>query len=467
MSDRGSRAGRRVRHIVVSAALVGVAGLGAATALAAGTGLDGRFGTDGVVVTAAATGAAPDDSSAVAAQRDGRIVVGGASHSTEHGWRWRLDRHERDGDPDPAFGDGGTVLVDLAPPTGSGRDEGLSAIAVQRDGRIVAVGFVQSDADRQESALIRLDPDGGLDPDFGDGGRVIIDLAPPPQHDFLNTVAIDESGNIVVGGGCRNLVVARFTPDGSLDAAFNPDGPRPGVHITEAAAGEDNSELLGLVLDGHGRVVGGGYTTSRGRVDSIVVRFRRDGTLDPAFNPNGPRPGVAVAGLAPDGGWDVVFDVAVDRTGRIVTAGDAFVGVGAGLYDIALSRRRSDGTPDPSFGHGGVVFVNGGPGDSDDDAQDLVIQPDGRILVGGSAAPTAFGLDSDFLVARLLPDGRTDERFGRRGVLVTPIARGEASDEIWAIDLQTPSRLVAAGRCDRPSTGSDGCLVRYRVPAGA
>ena len=126
------------------------------------------------------------------------------------------------------------MLNMVAPPTLF--DERLIAVAVQDDGKIVAGGFVQSDSENQNSALARFNADGSLDTTFGVGGKVIVDLAPPPDHDFINAVLIQADGNIVVGGGCRSLFVARFTSKGTLDQSFNAAGPRPGVHVAEAAA---------------------------------------------------------------------------------------------------------------------------------------------------------------------------------------------------------------------------------------
>ena len=124
--------------------------------------------------------------------------------------------------------------------------------------------------------------------------------------------------------------------------SFNPGGPTPGSRSRGGDPGRTNAEILGLTLDQRGRIVGGGYATVEDggsfEVDSAVVRFLPDGTLDPSFNPGGPRPGAVVTEAGPD--WNVVFRVALDQRGRIVTAGDAFVGVGAGLYAAALQDEK-------------------------------------------------------------------------------------------------------------------------------
>ena len=170
-----------------------------------------------------------------------------------------------------------------------------------------------------------------------------------------------------------------------------------------------------------------------------------------------------VTEVAPGNNWDVVFRVAIDPHGRILTVGDAYMGRAAGGYDVALSRYRVDGTLDRSFGTGGIVTTNAGPGDSDDDVQGLAIQSSGKILVGGSAAPTAYLVDSDFMVARYNSDGSLDSSFGTGGIVTTPTGADGADDEIRDMALQIDSRLVASGACDQPATGRDVCLVRYNV----
>jgi uncharacterized delta-60 repeat protein len=242
----------------------------------------------------------------------------------------------------------------------------------------------------------------------------------------------------------------------------------PGLVITEVSSGDNaNDNILGIVLDNHGRIVAGGYSiTFNGQgpdVSSTLARYLSDGTLDASFNPDGPRPGIVVTSVAPGTGWDVIFDLALDRQGRIVTVGDAYVGAGAGGFDVALSRYLPDGTLDRSFGSGGIVLTNAGPHDSDDDAQAIAIQANGKILIAGSAAPTAFRVDSDFMVARYHPDGSVDKSFGVGGIAITPTGAERADDEIWAAAFQSGSTLVASGECDQLSTGRDVCLVRYGI----
>ena len=431
--------------------------------------LDARFGAGGVVVTATAAGDAADFQAGLAVQADGKIVVGGESDMGEAGggFQWRVSRYTRDGELDVTFGGGGTVLTSMVD-TG-GFDERIVSLAVQHDRQIVAAGVVQigPDSTQDGPALVRYNADGSLDDTFGEGGRVRLDVA--PGHDFVTQVLIDDAGRILVGGGCRHSFVARYTRDGELDPSFNANGALPGLLITEIAPSVENNsdEFLAMAIDASGRIVAAGYANvfdgTAQRIDSVVVRFQPDGTLDPTFNPDGPRPGVVITRVAPGLHWDVAFSVAIDVHGRTLTAGDAFVGIGAGGYDAALARYLPDGRLDRTFGGDGIVLTNLGPGDSDDDVRAVRLQANGKILAGGSAAPTFFLFDSDFAVARYNRDGSLDPTFGNGGISRMPTGANGGDDEIWAMTLQGGAHVIASGECDQALTGRDVCLVRFGI----
>ena len=90
-------------------------------------------------------------------------------------------------------------------------------VAVQPDGKIVGVGLWNGDL-----ALARYNPDGSLDANFGSGGKVLTDFA--PNWGIAFAVAIQSNGKIVVGGltghesnpRFRHFALARYNTDGSL-----------------------------------------------------------------------------------------------------------------------------------------------------------------------------------------------------------------------------------------------------------
>lgn len=153
-------------------------------------------------------------------------------------------------------------------------------------------------------------------------------------------------------------------------------------------------------------------------------------------------------------------DVAVQEDGRIVVAGDAWTS--ASGPDFALARYNPDGSLDTSFGSGGKVTTP--IGSSYDIAKALAIQPDGKIVVAGSSRS---GTTYDFAVARYHPDGSLDNAFNGDGMVTTDLAPS-VSDVAHDLVLQPDGKIVVAGETGTPYNGSSGsgkdfALVRYNT----
>src|SRR5439155_1647217 len=267
--------------------------------------LDPAFGSEGRVL---ANFGGRDGARALALQANGKIVVAGFT-SSDFGTlrRFALARYNADGTLDPSFGGGGRVLTNFA-----GRDE-ASALALQSDGKIVVAGFSGAGG-RQDFAVARYNPDGSLDPSFGSGGRVLTDFG---GDDEAAALALQSDGKIVVTGfsfsdaGGSDIALARYNPDGTLDASFGSGG----------RVLTDFGLASGLVLQSDGRIVvaGGGS----------LARYTPDGSLDPSFGAGGR--------VLTD--FDA-FALALQADGKIVVAGEGSVGFG---NDTALARYETVG----------------------------------------------------------------------------------------------------------------------------
>ncbi|KQV11986.1 MULTISPECIES: hypothetical protein [unclassified Kitasatospora] len=464
----------RIPHrpgLLLTAMLVASASVtGAAVAVAdTGTGtLDPRFGTEGVVSTATAPATGSDFQNGLVIDRQGRILVSGSSDMGEGagGNQWRISRYTPEGSLDPSFGSGGTVLTSMSAVGGS--EEHIWALALQADGKIVAVGHATTAAGGEDFALARYLPDGRLDPNFGQGGTVLTTIGPGQGADEAHDVRVLRDGRIMVAGftsttasrSSRDFALVAYCPDGSLDTSFGQDGARPGVVVTDLAGGRD--QLGGMTLDERGRIVVVGSAdlgAGRGGGSLAIARYWPDGRLDEKFGG-----GIVVTPMAADDLLDLAIAVAIDHRGRITVGGSADANAG-GPFDLALARYNPDGSLDAGFGTGGKVLTNVGPGQTDEDLRGLVIQRSGKILIGGSTAPTEFLVDSNFLVGRYNEDGSLDQSFGDGGFVVTPTSTGNGDNEIFNIALTRTGKLVAAGECERGATGRDVCLTRYEVGA--
>jgi len=287
-------------------------------------------------------------------------------------------------------------------------------------------------------------------PPGGPGVRITIPIS--GTDDTAYAGAVDGAGNVVMAGATSTgkSVLASITRTGQLNPAFGPDG----FVLYDFSTSTD--AWLALVHMSDGRYVGCGvYFNTQGTAnDFIVARFLGDGSLDGTFNGTG----YAVTPFLLSGPGGDLFDqcnaVAVDSDGSIVAAG---VTDADGPPHVALARYTADGALDGGFGSGGLLDINAGASaNASSEAHALLIQPDGKLLVAGYASGTS---NSDFLVMRLHADGTFDTTFGTNGIVRTPIGTGE--DIGNAMVLQPDGRIVVAGTAVITDNRHDFAIARY------
>lgn len=153
------------------------------------------------------------------------------------------------------------------------------------------------------------------------------------------------------------------------------------------------------------------------------------------------------------GGPEAAFDVVVQPDGRIIVAGAArTASTGA---DFALARYNSDGSLDTSFGAEGKVAIDFSG--SFDQANALALQPDGKIVLAGITGDQM--VESDFALARFNSDGGLDTSFGTDGKVVTDLFGG--LDSAAGVALQPDGRIVVIGASFNSALGGDFALARY------
>jgi len=367
---------------------------------------------------------------AAALQDDGKIVVAGAAADGVFGDGGDdgllVARFDVDGALDPSFGVGGAVRLDL------GDFAEAHEVLVQPDGKIVAVGRLETTSPGAPDRLVvvRLLAGGELDPLFADAGVFRSELSDSAA--FAATLQPD--GRILAAGGIRasqlprSALVARLLPDGRLDPSFGGDGyVQPGGAIDLAAA-------IALQPDG-GIVVA---ATPPGAAGTRVVRLLPDGAPDPSFGP---------AEAPSFGGSEGPNDVVVTSTGTIVVAGTS---TRSFLDQVGtLVAFRPDGTLDTSFGRGGTMTTEPSSRASSWDAAALL--PGDRILVAGASAPNPpEGLPSDFALGVYGPDGWPDPSFGEDGL---DTFEPEPGASARARGLAVAGRRVAVAGFAVPSDG--------------
>ena len=428
-----------------------------AAAQASGT-LDSSFGAGGKVVTP--IGGSVDEGTAVALQDDGRIVVAGYSESGT-GRRFAVGRYNSDGSLDPGFDGDGKVTTAIGP---GSRDEAYD-VALQPDGKIVVAGDSYDAAGKSHFAIVRYNPDGSLDTSFDGDGKVTTTIA--GDRAFARAVAVQGDGRIVVAGnssfstgGGGFVALARYHPDGSLDASFNDDetscnscsaNTPSGTVVTTVGS---NSAADAVAIQGDGRIVVTGRTLGF-NTDIVVLRYTPDGGLDGSFGPVGTtRPGTVITDIGLQTGGPASHDIATSldlANGRIVVAG--FTQSSSGTQ-IAVTRYLGDGALDSTFNGDGIVTTAVG---SLSQGFGVKLDPEGRTVVAGEGTASS---SRDFAVVRYGTDGALDSTFGTGGVTTTPFGTG--IDGGRGLVLQPDGGIVVAGVTDSGVGASqDFALARY------
>ena len=189
-----------------------------------------------------------------------------------------------------------------------------------------------------------------------------------------------------------------------------------------------------LVLQPDGALVTGGTAPSGSFGHFAVARFTAGGVLDTGFGSAGV--------VAEDfGGVDgVVNGLIVQPDGMIVAAGATLA---FPHFSFALARYDGTGALDPTFGSGGTVTTHFGT--CSDQANALVLQPDGKLVAAGytSSGPSIIGTcAADLALVRYDVDGSLDATFGSGGIVTTDL--GTDADEARALVLQPDGKLVVA-----------------------
>ena len=177
-----------------------------------------------------------------------------------------------------------------------------------------------------------------------------------------------------------------YGPHGSLDPTFGGDGKvftdlTPKVDIPFGLAIQDDGKI----------VVAGGAAARRAELEVRLVRYERDGSLDPTLRGDG----TVITNFTPYG--DGAYGVAIDPDGRIVAAGQA--GDGGPAPRFAAVRYLADGALDPTFGGDGKVSSDLTP--FSDAAYGVAVQADGSVVCSGVAG--SGGSHASFAVVRYRP----------------------------------------------------------------
>jgi len=302
--------------------------------------IDRTFGTDGVLLLNDLLHSNFADFFGLGVQPDGRIVIAGTAYYDGQPPIVQVVRIDLTGALDATFGDGGKRSVDVGVGGGFAWD-----MKVLSDGSMLVSGRGDL-AGGSTSFVFKLDADGDIDTSFGVGGivRDNLDVASGPPADGYERVVVRANGDILLG--TEGLGVHQFDANGNRDLDFGLSGI--------AQPGNGDWASFGLAETSDGKIVfGGGTAFFDGPQDFIVGRYQADGkALDGAFGDGG----IATVSVGEDN--DELLDLVIDSQDRILALGYTRL-AGSDQRRTAVVRFLQNGQLDPSFGYGGIRILDG------------------------------------------------------------------------------------------------------------
>lgn len=271
--------------------------------------MDDMFGTNGIVITD--FGGTSEIAEAIALQDDGKILLGGY-----HNDNFMMLRYNTDGTLDNTYGTGGLAIANVGVASSY-----IQSIALQPDGKIVAVGMGFNASSHYGFAVARFNTDGTVDNTFADNGSKMINVG--GGNDFGSAVLIQSDNKILLAGHTwiendpilqYDFAVTRLNEDGSTDNTFGESG----TAITNLVYG--GNYVTSMALQPDGKIIVNGNTTEPTAENLGIIRYTADGILDTSFGTNG----MTLTNVA--GNSDYSEAVLVQDDGKILTAGYTFSG---------------------------------------------------------------------------------------------------------------------------------------------
>jgi uncharacterized delta-60 repeat protein len=349
------------------------------------------------------------------------------------------------GDLDRSFGVGGIVKTPFM------EANSIDASTIQPDGKVIVVGSIRQPDFNRDFYVLRFNGNGSFDTTFGVNGKLIIVIS--NRDERASGVTLQADGKIIVVGTSRdssanyNFATARLNQNGTLDTTFNTNG------FAIAPSGSVSDFGTDAIVQSDNKIILCGQSPNFSNTTFTVVRYNTNGSLDTSFDGDG----ISKIQFSPSLNSSA-RSVKLQTDGKIVVAGVSSI-VNFDTSGFGIARLDSNGTPDTSFGNNGTVIIDVSLGSAHQSiANELLIQPDGKIVAVGTSN-SGFTTSSDFAVVRLNFDGSLDNSFGNNGKVITPI-QGYNDDQAREVILQPDGKLIVGG-IGKVANDTDFAIIRY------
>lgn len=332
---------------------------------------------------------------------------------TGNGDVFEIYKLREDGRLDTAFGNNGLRRLNFP-------DYWITALQLQPDGKILIGGYivVNNPITNLDLFVLRLNPDGNLDKEFGQSGIFAADLAGPGfnANDLVSDLALQLDGQIIIGAvsnrfvstGIANVfaVVMRLNTDGTEDKSFGESG------IFTRQMGESQSNMISttgaakISIGDDGRIVAGFCVKPVHSLEQpytfSVLRLTPHGLPDEGFSKDG------------------MVEIDSNRTFGFQAIKPLTDGKTLGLLaNGSLIRLQENGDFDSTFGDNGRVAAT-----TDFWPTDMSIHNNGKIVVSGIKIIFSPRRDAG-VVRRFFADGTLDSRYGSGGTFSVESANSD------------------------------------------
>lgn len=312
----------------------------------------------------------------------------------------------------------------------------LNCSEVQSDGKILIGGdFTNFLSQLGKSRLIRLNFDGTEDTAFST--NAVVNGTVSRFSGSIQTIKVQPSdGKILVGGSYTNYsaqagknYVIRLNADGTEDTVFS------AAAVVNGTTARFSGFPYSIIVQPNGQIlVGGSFTNYNGETGkSYLIRLNADGSQDITFSAN------AVVNGTTARFSSAVYCMAYQPDGKLLIGG-IFQNYSAQTGKNRLIRLNADGTEDTTFSSNAIV--TGTTPKFSSTIRSIVVQPNGKILVGGVFQNYNAQTGKSFLI-RLNADGTEDTAFSNNAVVISSSPR--LATGVYSICLESSNNILVGG----------------------
>jgi uncharacterized delta-60 repeat protein len=346
-----------------------------------------------------------------------------------------IGRYHSDGKIERNFGAKGNIIITPVTGINPHSDEIFQDIIQSKDGKLVTAGLLNTNMG-SSVIVTKIDLTGKPDQSFAKDGVATIHSGRMSQDYIYNFIELpslglnlveDKDGSLFILAPnfnysiySRAFSLYKLTPNGELDLNFGING-KANISILGKANG--------LVIQPDGKIVAAIFADVQ-----CLIRFKTNGELDLSFGKDGivTEPLLSKYASSEDQ-FKIGKQLAVFPDGKLIVIGVSKPSEYLPTGYFSTFKYNADGTPDLSFGYNGRVSTQMYPDKDGGIPQSVLIQPDSKILVAGTA-------NNGRCLIRLFSDGKVDTDFGILGKIT-----GLGFGGINGLALQSDGKILLTG----------------------